>query len=353
MPVQMFAQIHPERVIPLKGDDIATMFRQACRSLVRNSYPLYLIGPSGSGKTVFAENLALWFSRQYDVPAFTVQLTADDTKTSLVMGFRIADGSLVPADGVVAHVMRHGGVLVVDEFTHAEFDVQQLFNTPTERNSRVSIGESQVDRHPLCRFIFCSNDEQIKGNKPIVQSLGRRLNALPFEYPSFETEVAVAQDIVERDYADTCALLPGEPDYALPSSLARFLVGYVREMREGHSEYPLCASNVAIALHNIADTQGDLGTPIDRSRIDPHFTNGDKATGIQSVLYRRIHQDAPRSSDQVMDDTASEEVMLIVSHLGLDAFRRAVMRAVGYYLPIAGLELREKQFKQHLWSSLI
>ena len=50
--------------------------------------------PSGSGKSIIAMNLARQYALAKNVPAYYVQLSPEQTKTSLILGLRLENGSL-------------------------------------------------------------------------------------------------------------------------------------------------------------------------------------------------------------------------------------------------------------------
>lgn len=68
---------------------------QRCYGVLEHTrWPLYIVGPSGSGKSIIAMNLARQYARQRQVPAYYVQLSPEQTKTSLILGLRLENGSL-------------------------------------------------------------------------------------------------------------------------------------------------------------------------------------------------------------------------------------------------------------------
>ena len=88
----------------------------------------FVLGPSGSGKSIIAMNLARQYALAKNVPAYYVQLSPEQTKTSLILGLRLENGSLAVKNGVVADCMERGGIIIVDEATHSVQEILLMFN---------------------------------------------------------------------------------------------------------------------------------------------------------------------------------------------------------------------------------
>jgi hypothetical protein len=303
--------------------------------------------------------LAKWFVQQYSsaaLSAYIHQLSEEDTKTMLIGGPRIVNGSTQTVTGLVAHICERGGIGIFDELAHAEHDVQLLYNTPTERSSKIALGDYTIARHPLARFVFATNDDNLAGNHSIAQSLGRRLKTLPFEYPCFESEVDIALSIVRDDLEDTRDITPPtlHGSFPVPESVACFLVSYVREMRQKNRAYPLAASNVAMALHDLSVEDELTGTGHVLLSQEPPFS-AQATEAMYKRIYRRIHPawPDPKGSDELLEDPACQRFVAFVSRLGKDRFTEAVLTSVGYYTPLAGLGPERDAFRQELKTALL
>lgn len=65
------------------------MFNECMGILNYTRWPIYISGPSGSGKSIIAMNLAKKYAQENNVPAYYVQLSPEQTKTSLILGLRL------------------------------------------------------------------------------------------------------------------------------------------------------------------------------------------------------------------------------------------------------------------------
>ncbi|MGL5512873.1 MAG: AAA family ATPase, partial [Sporomusa sp.] len=318
----MFAHLDPEHIPNLVGEDAKRRLSECLKILNTTAWPLYFIGPSGSGKTLMAMNLAKEYSAEHSVPAYYVQLSPEMTKTSLILGLRLIDGSLTVVDGIVADCMQNGGIIVVDEAAHTTHELLLMLNSILDRTSVTSVGDKIIYSTDTFRIIFCSNDSSYAGNVRLPQSFAQRLVAQNFDYPSFESEVSITKQIA----TDEC-----EIPLNVPESVIKYIVATIRDLRSG--QYPLSSRNSAIITVML-----NLAQQSDSSMLTGYFTDEDTAEAKRRAAASRILQ--KDIEILTMDDLLSEQVsefQLFVSSVGVDTFRNAFLSGSMYYLDVDGL----------------
>lgn len=115
---ELKTQLDLQQIPKIVGEDGTQLLARCYAVLEHTRWPLYIVGPSGSGKSIIAMNLARQYALAKNVPAYYVQLSPEQTKTSLILGLRLENGSLAVKNGVVADCMERGGIIIVDEATH-------------------------------------------------------------------------------------------------------------------------------------------------------------------------------------------------------------------------------------------
>lgn len=330
-----------KQVPKLVGEDAKEKFTVLSRLLTTTKWPIFLTGPSGSGKSIIAMNLAKWYAKQNKVPAYYVQLSPDQTKTSLILGLRLKNGSLVPVKGMIAEAMEKGGIVVVDEATHATQELLLMFNSICDRVAVTSIGDEIVYAKDSFRVIFCANTSQYAGNVKLPQSFAQRMIAFNFEYPDFESEVKIAQKIVKDEF---------KGDIDVPNSVFRYVTSVFRDVRNEH--YPLSVRNIAAAiiLLNVHDRDSVTQEMLEQF-IQEYF--GQQAESILTGIYARLHGKKPYSIQNVLNDKDCIELLMFVASIGRDNFKNAVLSAGMMYLDFDGLHYEIQKVKEKLASSLI
>jgi hypothetical protein len=260
---------------------------------------LLFMGPAGTGKTVAAQNLAKAYARKYDVPAFYVQGSLETTKTSLIAGLRLKDGSLVPHIATVGQAAEQGGIVIVDELPHMMQEVMLIFNSLLDRWRVTSIGDIAITAKDTFRIIFCGNPVTHAGNNPLPQSLATRLFAVNFDYPDFDTELAVAKSVVEATYDET---------NSLPEVVQRYVVGLFRKYRS--ATYPLVARNMAAAFIALNTEQALAPEGYEKFVID------------NDAIARNICKLSNMKEDQIGE--VVKEMSFFIGKVGVENFRRCV-----------------------------
>jgi MoxR-like ATPase len=311
---------------------------EECFKLIDNTrYPLYFVGPSGSGKSIMAMNLAKKYSEEKSVPAYYVQLSPEQTKTSLILGLRLIDGSLKAHKGVVAECMENGGIIVIDEATHTTQEMLLMFNSILDRTSITSIGDEIVYAKESFRIIFCSNDSSYAGNIRLPQSFAQRLVTFYFDYPTFEDECK----IVNRIAKDECNI-----DFKMSANIIKYVTSLLRDLRT--KDFPLSARNGSIATIRLA-----LATKKEVNKPDPYFTVNSNVESIRKKIAIRIFNNVDNIG---IAQIASKEVNAFIDYIssvGIQEFKDIIFSSFMYFLDVDGSELMNDKIKNNIQSSII
>jgi len=338
-----FTQLKTQAVPALLGSDVADRVQEILDLLDLSHFAPYLIGPSGSGKTHAMKQIAALWSQRHGVPAYYLQLSPETTKTTIIMGHRIIDGSYIPVDGVVATGMREGAMICIDEATHTLSSNLLDFNSIIERDGLVAIGDTTAERLPSTRFLFSSNDDSHVGNIRLPQSFAQRVLPVSFDYPSFETEVEIARDIACKEISRMHDKL------LVPDGMIRFLTSYIREVRR--PEYPLSARNVAQALIRLHRDCWRLAKPYDATFLDPYFlTNPDALT---KRIVERVSPGQPVKNMIQLVSGPVVDVKTFISNIGVERFRSLVFASCMLTLSVDGLGVGATKHRQDMQQSLI
>lgn len=320
----------------LVGEEGKARFLECMRLLDTTRWPLYLIGPSGSGKTITGLNLAKAYARRKNVDAYYAQLSPDQTKTSLILGLRLVNGTLKPVRGMVAEAMESGGIVFIDEATHGTQELLLMFNGILDRTSITGIGDMTIRAVDSFRVIFSSNMASYAGNIRLPQSFAQRLSSFVFDYPSFDDEYKIARKIAQDEYSG---------NYDVPEGVSRYLTNYVREVRS--DQYPLSARNIAIALIRLAVTQ--KGNTKD---VDPYFVSGTNVESTRRIIAKRIlNQEAASVTD--LQSPIVQDFLTYISSVGIEKFKEIVLSSCMYYLDVDGTELNRDVIRQKIESAVI
>lgn len=288
---------------------------------VNGQIPLYFVGPSGSGKTIMAQNLAKWYSEEYNVPAYYVQLSPDQTKTSVILGLRLINGSMKPTNGVIANCMEKGGICVVDEATHGTQELLLMFNSICDRTCNTSIGDKSVDAEETTRFILCSNDSNYVGNNKLPQSFAQRLIGFRFEYPSEKDEVIISRKTINEDKNKNNISL----------ATIKYITNIIREIRT--DAYPLSVRNVAnsVLMMNLC---------YDKSKKDEDIELGGQNSAYNEAMlrnvYKRIYGKEMGNINEAISKKEIVEIFEDICCVGLENFRESILSSTMYYLDVEG-----------------
>lgn len=330
-------KLNLKKVPKLVGKDAKEKFAVLSNLLANTSWPLFLTGASGTGKSVIAMNLAKWYSKEFNVPAYYAQLSPDQTKTSLILGLRLKNGSLVPVKGMVAKAMEEGGIVVIDEATHATQELLLMFNSICDRTTITSIGDEIVYAKDSFRVIFCANTSQYAGNVKLPQSFAQRMIAFNFEYPDFESEVKIAKKIVEDEY---------KGEINVPDPVFNYVTSIFRDVRNDH--FPLSVRNIASAIIVLNAFKQDEGV-----NIDEFIASFDKQTeSVIRGIFSKVYGFEPQNVNEIINDSKVMEIIRFIASIGRDNFKQAIMSAAMVYLDFDGLSYEIEKAKDRLISQL-
>lgn len=319
----------------LVGDVAMERLTESFRIIDNAPVPLYFTGPSGSGKTVVALNLAKAYAAKHKVPAYYVQLSPDMTKTSLILGLRLKNGSLEVVDGVIAQAMRTGGIVIIDEATHTTQELLLMLNSVLDRTSVTSVGDEIIFAKPTFRTVFCSNFGY-SGNIKLPQSFAQRLLAFDFDYPTEEDEIKIAKAIAVDE-------LPAGK-YDVPEKTVKYLVSLMREHRS--AEMPLSVRNVSNALIRLSLTKKIK----DPDELDQALQEMPESTA-RKMAERLSVKSITSVSDLLKSDIG--DFMKYMATVSPDKFRDVVRSCFAYHLDIDGVDVANKAWKASLDSSII
>ncbi|MDR2006308.1 MAG: AAA family ATPase [Acidaminococcales bacterium] len=298
------------------------LLRRCYNVLDKTRWPIYIVGPSGSGKSVIAMNIAKRYSAARNVPAFYVQLSPEQTKTSLILGLRLDGGSLVVKNGIVAECMEEGGVIVVDEATHSLQEVLLMFNSILDRTSVTAIGDKIVYAHENFRILFCANDSQYSGNIKLPQSFAQRLVCFYFDYPAAEDELSIVDRIIADEYM--------APDRT-PREVKKYIIDLMREMRS--KTYPLSVRNAAIAT-----VMCNLELPEDEKAaasvtVNDYFIKGNNVESVRRAIAERLGA-GDVENVAALNSPEMERFVKFVSLIGVERFKEIILQSFMYYLDV-------------------
>ena len=333
-------QMDLNAVHTLVGSQAKARLAEVLQLMYATKWPIFFTGPSGSGKTHLAMSIAKRYSRKMKVPAYYVQLSPDMTKTSLILGLRLVNGSLVPVKGLLANAMEEGAAVVVDEATHTTQEVLLMFNSVMDRTSVTSIGDEIVYAADSFRLIFCANSSMYSGNVRLPQSFAQRLVSFNFDYPSLEDEIAIALRIAQDEFSR---------ELSVPDSLVRYVTSFIRDQR--NPMFPLSARNVAIATILCAIAKEGV-EDVEEEDIDDYFSSGPNVESVRRSISARILGSEAESVYALIDKRVTS-FLRFVSAIGIPRFREIMLSACMYHLDVDGTDLNIEDFRNQLYSSVI
>jgi cobaltochelatase CobS len=157
---------------------------------------IWIDGPSGSGKTAFGKNLAALMRHGF----YRFDCNEHMTPANAFGRWKVLRGETVWVDGIITKWMRHGGLLLVNEYSTLDSSVanalKSCFDSPrvlvlTDKDDEV------VEGHPDCDLIVTDNTKGrgddsgqfVNANVHSVADL-RRFNAFfTMDYLSKEAEI--------------------------------------------------------------------------------------------------------------------------------------------------------------------
>lgn len=342
------------KVPALVGKGVLEKFERAYYFLKNSKTPLFLVGPAGAGKTVFGLNLAKKYAEEFKVKAYYVQLSPEQTKTTLLIGKRLIKGSFVSVKGVLAQAADEGAVVVVDEATHATPELLSTMNQLLERTAMITDGDVIVYAKPTMRAIFCANPARSSTSEYFLpQAFATRVRAMWFDYPSWGEEFEIVKQLLRDPEYHKLELL-------VPDSVIKYSLSLMREVRS--RENPLSARNIAALvaslncdLHYMQENgwdgfsdNFDLDKALSSIRNEMNLPESQSMEGFMVKVYRRIHAAEPRSLIEAVNDAEVREFLQFVGTYGAREFKERVKEAFMYYLDLDESPIEAKKRKERL-----
>jgi DNA-binding NtrC family response regulator len=349
------ARLDLNKVPKIVGDEARMKVKRLDHALNHSNIPLYFVGDSGTGKTAMMKKVLAMYSVRNNVPAYYVQLSPEDTKTSILLGHRLIKGSLEVVEGVLAQAAREGACVGVDEITHSTKQMLLMFNAVDGGESVITIGDRQIDAGNM-RIIYGSNRSSHIGNIKIPQSFANRLVAVPFDYPSAGDELEIASAVAEKN----CKY-----PITVPESVIKYIVAYIREMRSSMtagSQWPLSVRNAANAVI-LCQLEHEFKLQLESEKKRRKNTSGElviaseftRGQNVESTRKRIAHRIIGRSVDDATTMQRPEIVdfLQFVSFIGVSEFRECVKQAIGFYIDMDGVDYLAEAKRQELANSIV
>lgn len=330
---------------PIVGKEPKERLHELYDLIMHTRIPLYLVGPSGSGKTATGKALCKAYALSKKTPAYYVQLSKEETKSTMLIGYRLDQGSLVPMKGVLARAAEEKAIVFVDEITHSTHNMLLMLNAFDGAESTITIGDMHVDASDL-KIIYGSNNANHAGNIRVPQSFANRVHTIAFDYPPFEDEIEIAKAVANKDYL-------GVDGITLPETFFRYITNLIDKHRS--DVFPLSVRNVSKAvlhlqrlyMRALRDNNGILP-----QQLDSYFTKSG-ATATRQRLGEYLLKKKIDDVDQLVRQPEIREFMLIISAIGVEKFRDVILSAFGYHVSMEGMELDEQKFKTELRGGVI
>ncbi len=327
------ALLDKSRVPTLVGKEAKERASYLYRILTQSTIPLYLIGDSGTGKTMTMLTLLKAYSDKYQVPAFYFQLAPEDTKTSVFMGLRPMNGSMIPVDGIMAIAASENGIVGIDEVTHSTQSMLLMLNALDGVNSTIAIGDRSVDASGL-KVIYGSNMSNVGGNIRIPATWANRVLGIPFGYPNFEDEVEISKAAAKSKFKGLLTV---------PDSVYKFIASFAIATRT--SDWPLSSRNISHAI---------VMCELERKRnatMDSYFSKGNQ-DALRKIITERI---LGKAIDDVaiMQNPEILDFLKYVSSIGVERFREIIKIAFNFYVDLDGTELTGTSQRQKMISGII
>lgn len=331
------ARLDTTKIPPLVGRNAKLRLNELWRILTQTTIPIYCVGDSGTGKTITMKNLAKAYSDRFNVPAYYVQLSAEDTKTSVIIGLRLQNGTLMPIDGVLAIAAQENAIVIFDEITHSTSNMLLMFNSIDGGESVITIGDRRIDASGV-KIVYGSNRSSHVGNIRIPQSFANRVITYPFGYMEPAEEAEIAKDTAARKYTNG--------SLTIPDSFYTYLANYVNDLRT--PEWPLSARNIA---HAAVMTQLELNRVKAPVKTDPYFVQGANIESVRRTIAERILGKVNSTTD--MQSQPIVDFITTVSAIGKDKFVEIVKMSMSYYCDLDGAEIIGEQHRTKIGSSII
>lgn len=320
-------------------------FNYVYKLITSSNITPYLVGPSGAGKSMIMLNLLKKYSQQYNVPAYYFQLSPEMTKTTVIMGYRLVNGSLVPTKSIIAEAMENGGIVGIDEATHTTEEMLLMFNSILDKNSITSIGELTIQACKYFKIIFSSNDSMYSGNITLPQSFAQRLIGIDIDYPSWDDEVNISISMFIKEYKKK----KDEMMY-INKNLIKYITSLMREVRK--KEYPLSIRNIYNTLVSL-QCKSIIG---DKSILDSEIYKPDKI--VLQKIYNRIFniEDNNKFSNIDAEELINKQVKSFIDFIniiGQNEFKDSIRQGFMLNLDVSGISIMKDTLYTEIESKII
>jgi MoxR-like ATPase len=326
-----YSELDIHNVDKIVGSNYIARAKEVLRLLKTSNVPIMFTGVSGAGKTVTAKNIAAVYAKKFNVPAYFIQLSPDQTKTNIILGLRLINGSLQVYNGVVAEAMERGGIIIVDEATHATQSLLLMFNSLMDIDSVTSVGDKIIKAKDTFRVIFCCNDSKYSGNVKLPQSFCNRLITYNFEYPEFEEEVQIAENMLEKNNID------------YNEQVLKYFVKLMTQLRD--TEIPLSVRNVysAMLLFSVKGLDSEEEVEVE--------VTGDMETKFKKIISMITGTDVKNINKN--DILNEEEFIKYIYKVGFSNINEIIKQCFMYYLDIDGSVFVKNNYKNRLEGFLL
>lgn len=325
-----YSELDIDNIEKVVGQSYKDRMKEVLKLFKVSNTPIIFTGNSGTGKTIVAKNIASRYAKKNNVPAYFIQLSPDQTKTNIILGLRLINGSLQAQNGVVAECMEQGGIIVIDEATHATQSLLLMFNSLMDKDSITSIGDKIIKAKDTFRIIFCCNDSNYSGNIKLPQSFCNRPIAYHFDYPSFDEELEIAINML---------------DIKGVSYNEDVLTYFVRIMRE------LRGIDIPLSCRNIFSATLLLSTKKVIENKDIVIENDSEAKFKKIISLVRDYKviDAITKNDILNE----EKLINLFCSIGFENINEVIKQTFMYYLDFDGAVFSRDDYKNKLEGFLL
>jgi hypothetical protein len=333
------------KVPPTVGEKQRARANEILQLIENTDIPIYLIGPSGSGKSQTGKRVAAVYGYRHKVPVYYVQLSQEDTKSSIIIGHRMVNGTLTVVEGVIAEAARKSGIVFLDEITHSTEQMLLTLNSLDGHESVITIGDKRVDVKGL-KVIYGSNDSSHSGNIKVPPSFANRVIPYKFNYPEWDEELSIGIELAKRNIKGNAI--------NTPKCVLAFFTSFIREIRK--DSYPLSIRNIAHAaiLFHFA-TVINQNANVRRGITDDHFKDlQNNEPRVLKIASRILNQSFTQIKD--VNSLLVPEVLDFidfVSRIGVEQFKEKTLQAINYYVDMEGLDIFDIATRQQIITNII
>jgi hypothetical protein len=327
------------KIPPLVGKNANMRAHELYKILKQTHLILYLIGDTGTGKSITGQNILKFVALEEKRPVYYLQMAPEDTKTSLIKGRMMINGSTLLVDGLLAKAAKLNACVFLDEITHSTESMLTMLNAFDGDSSYISSGDEVLNANGLT-LLYGSNRTKYAGNIALPPSFANRIYGYPFEYPNLEEEIEISKNLSLREMKN------GSP-FLVPDSVLRYVCSILLESR---------ALGLSLSSRNVAKVMVPLAvkTKLKEKKIDPYFSMSNNEP-LQKLIYKRILDEKVQGSFSVsqLKHPDIDSFIQFVSSIGVNTFREMVKIGFDYYMDIAGSDYSTEDKKEKFAQSIL